>query len=419
MTRSWDYPGRKHQVIQPPPANSPIATGKLLKPMNSKRDEQVPTLSSPEKGRPEKGRPEKPPVPDDVQTKSPLTYFQFYLDEVVQSANVTEPTEKRQSISTTALLGTGFVAATVVSGLLIGDALNQPTAPPDTKILPLKPRQRALKWVPRPRPTLAVPEKLVARRSQAIPESVSASPIVLRQNSVDQTIPQSVVPMLPSVTLAAVPETLTVSRNSTPKRIVTGTPAPAGMKPLVRPPYQELPDLQRPPQTPLTALNSPHPAAIRETIPTEIAAPERIPSGQSAATSTLANPSQPSTTTLTKPASLPPAQPSIESSPATPPRTESELAAPNPSVPAPVTPATEPPSVNSPSSEIESKLPNGAVKKAMLPDRRSAIAAAPANLSAQPGVPSHPQDVVPLAQSVAQPTTVMPLTQPGATEAER
>ncbi len=396
MTRSMDYQGRKHPVVKPVAANDQIATGKMLKPMKSKNDESVFAL----------GSPEKPPAHYDVHTKGPLTYFQFYLDEVVQSANATEPAEKRQSISTTVLLGAGFVAATVVSGLLIGDALNKPAPPPDTKVPPVKPKQRAM--VSMPRPTSASPEKLEAPRSQppAIPQSFP------RQNPFDQATLQSFAPVLPSVTLAAVPETLTVSRSS-PKRTVTGAPAPAGMKPLVRPGYQDLPDLQRPPQPPLTALNAVPASAIRETIPTGIAAPERI--NEPAAISPP-DPTQPRTTQPNS-TPFPPAQPSAEASPATP-QAESQLTAPIPSISEPASPATDPPQLNSTSNAIESKLPNRAVKTALTDDRR-AIAASPTNLSSQPVGPSRLQDFVTLAQSapVAKPRTFLPLTQQAATEA--
>ncbi|PZV18493.1 MAG: hypothetical protein DCF22_01875 [Leptolyngbya sp.] len=413
MTRAWDYPGRKHQVIKPAAANGQIATGKMLKPMKSKNDEQVPALGSQEKG-----SQEQPPVPYDVHTEGPLTYFQFYLDEVVQSANAAEPSEKRQSISKTVLLGTGLVAATVVSGLLIGDAL-KPTAPPDTKIPPLKPKQRAM--VSLPRPTSAAPEKLEAPRfvppsqrqsqPQVVPQSVSAPYVAPRQNSVDQTTPQSFAPM-PSVTLTAVPETLTVSRSLPAKRTITGAPAPAGMKPLVRPTYQELPDLQRPPQSPLNPLPA---SAIRETLPTKIAAPESI-NGQSATAPPPVNPSQPSV-----PPANPafPIQPSAESAPATPPQAESELTAPNPSVTNPTNPATEPPPLNSTPNAIESKVPNSSVKSVSLTEDRSAIASLPAPSAQLVGSPSRLQDFVTLARSasVAKPRTFMPLTQQAATEA--
>lgn len=391
MTRSMDYQGRRHPAVKPVAANDQIATGKMLKPMKSKNDESVSALSSPE----------KPPAHYDVHTKGPLTYFQFYLDEVVQSANAAEPAEKRQSISTTVLLGAGFVAATVVSGLLIGDALNKPAPPPDTKVPPVKPKQRAM--VSMPRPTSAAPEKLEAPRSQpqAIPQSFP------RQNSVDQANFQSFAPVLPSVTLAAVPETLTVSRSS-PKRTVTGALAPAGMKPLVRPSYQDLPDLQRPPQPPLTALNAVPASAI--------AAPERI--NEPAAISPP-DPTQPPAT-LTNSAPFPPTSPSAEASPTTP-QAESQLTAPIPSISEPASPATDSPQLNSTSNAIESKLPNRAVKTA-LTDDRSAIAASPTNLSSQlsqPVILSRLQDFVTLAQSapVAKPRTFMPLTQQAATEA--
>ena len=414
MTRSWDYPGRKHPVIKPAAANGQIATGKMLKPMKSKNDEQVPALGSPEKG-----TQEQPPVPYDVHTEGPLTYFQFYLDEVVQSANAAEPPEKRQSISKTVLLGTGFIAATVVSGLLIGDAL-KPAAPPDTKIPPLKPKQRAMVSVPRP--TSAAPEKLEAPRFvpqsqresqlQAIPQSVSASYVAPRQNSVDQTTPQSLAPM-PSVTLAAVPETLTVSRSLPAKRTITGAPAPAGMKPLVRPTYQELPDLQRPPQSPLTSLNPLPASAIRETIPTKIAAPESI-NGQSATTPPPVNLSQPSVTPA-NPAF--PIQRSAESFPATLPQAGSERTPPNPPRTEPKTPATEPSQLKT-SNAIESKVPNSSVKRVSLIEDRSAIATSPTGFSTQLS-PSRLQDFVTLAQRapVTKPMTLMPLTQQAATEA--
>ncbi len=337
MTRSLDYPGRKHPVIKPPAANGQIATGKMLKPMKSKNDERVPISGTQASGPQASGTQEQSPGPYDVHTKGSLTYFQFYLDEVVQSAHAAQPTKKRQSVSTTVLLGTGFVAATVVSGLLIGDAL-KPTASLNTKIPPLKPKQRAMVLVPRP--TLAAPEKLEARRfgsrsqresqPQAISQSVSAPRAAPSQNPVDPVPPQRFAPLLPSVTLAAVPETLTVSRSSAPKRTVTGAPAPNGMKPLVRPSYQDLPDLQRPPQTPLTALNSPHASAI--------APPETINPPQPAVPSIPVNPTPPSAT-LTNPA--PPAQPSAESSPVTPLQAESKL-----TVPTPAESATAPPAVS-------------------------------------------------------------------------
>ncbi|MBM0741081.1 hypothetical protein JOY44_05525 [Phormidium sp. CLA17] len=415
MTRSWDYPGRKHQAVIPATANGQIAPGKMLKPMKSKNDEQVPAL----------GRPEKPPIPYDVHTNGPLTYFQFYLDEVVQSANAAESAEKQQSISTTVLLGAGLVAATVVSGLLIGDALNKPTAPPDTKTPPLKPKQRAKVSVLRP--VSAAPEKLEAQRSQpqAIPQSVSAPRVSPRQNSVNQTTPQSFAPMLPSVTLATVPETLTVSRSLPAKRTVTSAPPPAGMKPLTRPAYQDLPNLQRPPLPPITASNALPVSAIRETIPTGIAVPESINSEPSGATSTLGNPSQPSST-VANPVSLPREQPNAEFSPITPPRVENELAAPKPSVPEPATPAAEPSQLNSTPSAIESnnaiesEVPNSATKSAALTDRWSAIASSSSNSSTQPvGSPGRLQDFVALAQRapVAKPMTLMPLTQQAAEEA--
>ena len=420
MTRSMDYQGRKHQVVKPVAANDQIATGKMLKPMKSKNDESVPALSSPE----------KPPTHYDVHTKGPLTYFQFYLDEVVQSANAAKPADKRQSISTTALLGTGFVAATVVSGLLIGDALNKPTAPPDTKIPPVKPKQRAAFSVPRP--TSAAPEKLAdprfVPRSQRESQLQAVPPSSPRQNPVDQATPQSFAPMLPSVTLAAAPETLTMSRSSSPKRTVTGAPAAAGMKPLVRPGYQDLPDLQRPPQPPLTALNAAPASAIRETIPTAIAAPERINSGQPAAISPPDPTQPPATPTNSTP--FPPAQPSAEASPATP-RAENELTAPTPAMSQPANPASDPAWVNPTSTTIESKLSNRAIKTALTENRRSIpvgspvesfanvarTAASPTNLSSQPA-PSRLQDFVTLAQSTPVATrTFMPLTQQAAAEA--
>ncbi|MEX0270563.1 hypothetical protein AB3R30_15580 [Leptolyngbyaceae cyanobacterium UHCC 1019] len=363
MTGSLNYQERKQQMIKLATAKSYIAAGEKRQPMNFQNDQQVPALDSPEKD-----SPEKRPVPDNVHPNGSLPYFHFYLDEVVQSANVVESAEKRQPMSTTALLSTGFVAATVVSGLLIGDAL-KPTAPPNATIPPLKPKQRVAVLLPRP--TSVAPEKLKAPRfvsrsqRESQPPAVPQSAAAPRQNSVDRAAPQSFAPLLPSVTLAAVPELLPVSRSLPPKRTVTGAPAPAGMKPLVRPAYQDLPDLQRPPQTPLTALNSP-PAAIRETIPAAIAAPEQINSGQSGqsgqstvAIPTPVAPAQPAAA-LPKPLPLPPAQPSSESSPATPPQTENQPTEPKPSKAEPTIPATEPPPLNSTSSTIESPMSNSA-----------------------------------------------------------
>jgi hypothetical protein len=341
MTRSLNYQKRKHPVIKLATVKSHRAVNEKLQLIKSKPDQQVSAS----------GTPKKSPVLYNGQTNHPPNYFHFYLDEVVQSANANtvESVAKRQPISPTAFLGTGFVAATVVSGLLMGDAL-QPTAPLTTKILPLKPKQRAAFLVPRP--TSATPEKLadsrVVSRShresqpQATLPAIAVPYDVSRQPS-NPTTPQSLAPMLPSVMLAAVPETLPVSRSTTPKHTVTGAPAPAGMKPLVRPAYQDLPELQRPPQTPLTALNVP-PAAILETMPTEIAAPERIDSERSPAPiPTPPNPAQP-TATVTKPLPLPPAQLNAESSPATPPPEKTEQTDPQPSLADPAIPAIEPPS---------------------------------------------------------------------------
>ncbi len=420
MTQSLGYQRQKHPGGKPVAAKDQIATDRMLKPMKSKTDEPVSALSNPQD-----------PPPYDVHTQGSLTYFQFYLDEVVQSANAPEPTPKRQSISTAALLGAGFVATTVVSGLLIGDALNKPAPPPDTKVPPVKPKPRSA--VSMPRPISAAPETLQAPRfvsrshrespPQAISQSVAAPRVAPSQNPVDPAPPLSFAPMLPSVTLAAVPETFTVSRRS-PKRPVTGAPAPAGMKPLVRPGYQDLPALQRPPQSPLTTLKALPASAIRETLaqlstelPTGIAAPERI---REAAAIAPPDPAQPPET-LTRSTPFPPAPSRAEASPAPLPQAKSQLTAPIPARSEPATPATDPPPFNSTSTAIESKLPNRAVQTE-LTDDLGAIAASPSALSGQPSQPALPsrlQDFVTLAQSspLAQPRTFLPLTQQAATEA--
>jgi hypothetical protein len=282
-------------------------------------------------------------------TNESLTYFQIYLDEVIQSVNAAEYSTKRQPVLPSRLLGTGLVAATVVSGLLIGDAVKEPVPSQALKTPPFKPKQRAVALVPRP--VAATPEKLESPRS--LSQSGAKPRVAPNQNAMDSAKVQSFAPMLPSVMLPSTPETLIVSRSLPKKRAITGTLAPAGMKPLVRPAYQDLPDLQRPSQSPLPTVNSLPSSAIRETIPTGIAPPEKISSEEPAAPiSPAATISQPSRIE-SSPAPIPS---EITDPPATDNSPTSELTAPSDLPPLNPSLSTDGESKNA----IKSKLPNTA-----------------------------------------------------------
>lgn len=159
-------------------------------------------------------------TPYEIHTEGPLTYFNYYFEDVVPSATADSHSPAAPSKVTVGLIGAGVVAVTVASGLIIGDALKQPDSETRKPANTVKRSPTNL-----PRPTTTSPEPLNTPRST--PQSTPQPTIKPRssQTSNQTSIQSPLQPEYSSPTEAiAAPETIALNP-STP--LTPSRPAPA------------------------------------------------------------------------------------------------------------------------------------------------------------------------------------------------
>lgn len=150
------------------------------------------------------------PVPYDVHTEGPLTYFNYYFEDVDLSAanGETMQSASRSKVSL-GLVGVGVVAATVASGLFIRDAFKTAEPPPDTQPVDASTKQQTTTNLLRP--STASPEQLTTPRSQPSPSIKPKPPAAPRPTAPPskQSLLLETEPLpLPVAPAIAVPETL-------------------------------------------------------------------------------------------------------------------------------------------------------------------------------------------------------------------
>ncbi|MBF2029641.1 MAG: hypothetical protein IGS48_23255 [Oscillatoriales cyanobacterium C42_A2020_001] len=251
-------------------------------------------------------------TPYDVHIEGPLTYFSYYFEDLGTSSS---PVENVQSSSRSklqiGLIGAGAVATTVVSGLIIGDALKPAEPSKNTQETDSAKQQNAAKNLPRP--TSTSPERLSTERS--LPQVKPQSSIKPRSQSSSgrtsslQQLQQ--IQNLPAPVPIAMPETLALKPATTPNR--------SGPR-LTKVPVQKLQTSQ--------AVNIPRisveEAAARQAALSPIAQPETLPAGnQPSVEPSVSAPSMPTEAPSTT--ALPPFTPSSNSS-----ETEQNTLIPNP-----------------------------------------------------------------------------------------
>jgi hypothetical protein len=98
--------------------------------------------------------------PYDVQSKGPLTYFNYYFEdsELTPSKPMAQPKADKSVLFYRGVIGVGVLAATVASGLAIADALHKPDSSKNDKSTDAKPKRTSATTLPNS--TSAAPERL-------------------------------------------------------------------------------------------------------------------------------------------------------------------------------------------------------------------------------------------------------------------
>jgi hypothetical protein len=172
--------------------------------------------------------------PYEVQTEGPLTYFNYYFEELGTVAASDEAESKSNSKLAVGMVGAGVVAATVVSGLVIGDALQRAQAPEDGQ-----PKNTSLKRSSAEKPTrtpAVSPERQEVERSPVQKTSPSSTPTLPAKPKPGKTsflsAPELQLPP-PAVPIAA-PETLALApTRSAPPNVSPTAPTPRQPSPWV------------------------------------------------------------------------------------------------------------------------------------------------------------------------------------------
>jgi hypothetical protein len=141
-----------------------------------------------------------------MQTEGGLTYFNYYFEAMSTIAQ--EEAAPGRSKLTLGLVGAGVVAATVVSGLVIGDVWQKSQAPEDGQPKDASLKQDAAKNSPQANP--AVPEQQNVERSRPnpTPSPQNRPAIAPRKTSARQPDPLLSPPAMPPAPAIAAPETL-------------------------------------------------------------------------------------------------------------------------------------------------------------------------------------------------------------------
>lgn len=251
------------QLIQEPKQNDPLPEAKQLQ-----------TSQEPKKSY-------------DKHTDGALTYFNYYFEEIATPstrANYPEPST-RSKIPVKAV-GAGVVAATIASGLMIGEALNHSEAPQSNPSQDSAVKQNANSQ--NPRPTTTTPEKLETGRS------LSSSPT-------GSTPSKS--PANQQQTTPALKRTQSTANSLITSDSPISTSQPLKLPPLTLSPTRSTPTTPKAPNQPDNAGGSPtllkdlpRPEIIRQVAnPSAVAPPESLPPSGSfpemagSATPTLAN----------------------------------------------------------------------------------------------------------------------------------
>lgn len=147
----------------------------------------------------------------EVQTEGPLTYFNYYFEELGTVAATDEAESKSNSKLTVGMVGAGVVAATVVSGLVIGDALQKSQTPEDGQ-----PKNTSLKQSSAKKPTRSpavAPERQDMERSPVRKTQSPATPALPPRPKPGKTsfLPTPELQLPPPALPIAAPETLALA----------------------------------------------------------------------------------------------------------------------------------------------------------------------------------------------------------------
>jgi len=149
----------------------------------------------------------------DVQTEGPLTYFNYYFEEMGTMIPDSPGDATARSKINMGLIGAGAIAATVVSGLVIGDIWQKAQAPEEGKPKDASLKQNAAKNFSRP--TSVAPERQEIERSpsRSKPSPVPANTprVTPRKTSSVQPFQPLQAPSIPPAPAIAAPETLAIA----------------------------------------------------------------------------------------------------------------------------------------------------------------------------------------------------------------
>lgn len=285
-------PSDRQPIAQPlpPPPNPKYQQSTVSEPQPAIQTEEVQNDSSTGET-----------TPYDVHTEGPLTYFSYYFEDLETSSShgddAQSPTRSKLQVG---LIGAGAVAATVVSGLIIGDALKPTDSPKNTQKTNSVNQQDSAKNLPRP--SSASPEQLNTERSlpQAKPQSSTKSRSQSSPGRTSSLQQLQQIQNLPAPAPIAMPETLalnpsTISRQSSPR---------VAAQPLRKPQASQGVNIPR---------MSVQEAAARQAALSPIAQPETLPVGnQSAPEQPVSDPAAP--TEAPTSTALPPFAPSSNAS---------------------------------------------------------------------------------------------------------
>ncbi|EKQ67102.1 hypothetical protein OsccyDRAFT_4925 [Leptolyngbyaceae cyanobacterium JSC-12] len=152
------------------------------------------------------------PAPYDVYTEGPITYFNYYFEEMGNTVPEFNDSQKSRSKLPLGFIGAGAVAATVVSGLVIGDVLKPTDAPKSNE--PTKPSNQQDSAKNLPRLASASPEKLNTDRflNPIAPQTPTNARTKLAPRKTTSLQQLQQLQNLPASPPIAMPETLALSQ---------------------------------------------------------------------------------------------------------------------------------------------------------------------------------------------------------------
>uniref|UniRef100_A0A832H3G6 Uncharacterized protein n=1 Tax=Oscillatoriales cyanobacterium SpSt-402 TaxID=2282168 RepID=A0A832H3G6_9CYAN len=400
--RSAAMPQRSQPTPEKPGDRKTIAQPPLPPPPNPKYQQSSSLQQSPIQTEEAPGV--SPTVADtptsyDIHTEGPLTYFSYYFEDGGNASPQPDDAQASRSKLPLGFIGAGAVAATVVSGLVIGDALKPTDAPKNNQPTSSTNQQDSAKNLPRP--ASASPEQLNTERSlpQAKPQSTtkpSSKPAPGKTSSLRQV---QQLQNLPAPVPIAMPETLVSSQPVVPKQSNT-----------------RLPNVPVRNQAALPNVNIPRmsvqEAASRQAALSSIAQPETLPTDnqpsveQSVSVTPIPTEATPNSTAL----------PPFASSPDRFDTDQNNLI--------PNAPAIEQAPVSPPQDQASNSQGNNADRETINRETQSSVAAiASPQTSSQPagqtsGQPEAIKDYITLPQTAStKAVTLMPLSEQAAAEA--